>query len=131
MHQERKQLLVFGYGLAVIMIVWSGLFWRKHPAAVWPWLLVVPAVALAAVTRWRLESLKPFYARWMKVAHMIGQVVTTALLTLIFYLVFAPVGIILRMLRKDLLDRAIEPQAPTYWKKKKAVADRDRYTKQF
>lgn len=131
MNKERKNLLVFGYGLAAILTVWSVLFWRKHPDAAWPWALIVLALLLAVVTRWRLEYLKPIYKNWMRVAHIIGQVFAAVLLTVIFYLVFAPTGIILRVLKKDLLDRTLEPQAKSYWKKREADTDRARYTKQY
>ena len=53
-------------------------------------------------------------------------------LALLFYLVFTPVGIILRIARKDFLDRELEPQARSYWiKRKKAEFDKENYKKQF
>ncbi len=131
MDKERKNLMVFGYGLAVILTVWALLLWRKHPAIQWPWALLVLAVGFAAVTFRNIEYLKPVYKHWMRAAHAIGQVITTVLLSVIFYLVFAPVGIILRMLRKDLLDRSLESSAVTYWKKKEEAPEKERYTKQF
>lgn len=130
-NKERKNLLVFGYGLAAIITGWSLLYWRKHPQADWILGPLVLAAGLAVTTFWRLEALKPIYKNWMRVAHMIGQVVTTVILSVIFYLVFTPVAIILRVMSKDLLDRRLELHKESYWQKRAPAAEKIRYTKQF
>ena len=132
MNTEKKNLKVFGYGLSVIL----GLFafkLLKEPdgimAAGW---LVVGAVVFVCLALFRYDLLKPLYRKWMMVAHLIGNVVTAVILCVVFYFVFGMAGIVLRLLRKDLLDRAIEPKRDSYWTKKEAPAfNKVNYTKQF
>lgn len=115
MEQERKQLVVFGYGLAVI----SGIMaWRlsvKGAGNIIVFILIGIACGLAAVTAVDASRLKPFYKKWMAAAHVIGTLVTSVILVIIFYGMFGLIGIVLRLLKKDLLDRRIEPDAASYW----------------
>lgn len=133
MSQEKKQLKVFGYGVAVILGLISLHFWRHHDG----WhiahgILLPGIVAMVFITTVNYRSLKAFYKRWMSVAHFIGSVITAVILSLLFYLVFGIVGIILRVLRKDLLDRKIDPAAGSYWINRDQVAfDPNDYTRQF
>jgi len=76
--------------------------------------------------------LKPIYEKWMKIAHLIGTVISGAILCVVFYCVFTPVGILLRILQRDLLHRKIEKDKSSYWIDKEAeVFDRKRYQQQF
>jgi hypothetical protein len=66
------------------------------------------------------KLLRPLYIIWMSIAAVLGFIMSRIILSLVFYLVFAPVGIILRILKKDLLDRKIEPDKESYWNMRKA-----------
>ena len=119
-----KNLLVFGYGLSLIL-----LFFGMRRGNV---ILVLLGVTMAMLTLWKIRSVEMIYVRWMKVAHVIGAVVTSVLLCVIYYAVFGIAGIILRIFKKDLLDRPFEPEKSTYWQKRQAEPfDKKRYTQQF
>jgi hypothetical protein len=55
------------------------------------------------------------YSLWMRLAFVLAWVNTRLLLLLIFYLVFTPIGIIMRCMGKDLLHRKINASFRTYW----------------
>lgn len=76
--------------------------------------------------------LKPVYKVWMKIAHAIGWFNTRVLLTLIYYVIFTPIGLLARAIGKDLLNTKLEPEATTYWipREKKEVPPED-YERQF
>ncbi len=133
MGQEKKQLTVFGYGVAVILFLVSIHFWRHHDGwHVAHGVLLPGIVAMIVFTAVNYRSLRSLYKRWMSVAHFIGSVITAVILSLLFYLVFGIVGIILRLLRKDLLDRKIDRTVHSYWVNKDQVAfDPNDYTRQF
>lgn len=61
--------------------------------------------------------LKTAYAYWMKLAFVLGWVNTRIILFAIFYLVFTPISIALKLFRIDLLERKIDKSAGSYWKK--------------
>jgi uncharacterized protein involved in cysteine biosynthesis len=54
----------------------------------------------------------------MKLAYVLSWVNTRLLLFLIFYFVFTPIGCILKLLRKDLLEEGISKEGKSYWRKK-------------
>ena len=63
------------------------------------------------------------------VQHAIGWVLTQVLMAAMFYLVFAPVGLVMRwVLRRDPMKRHLDPAASTYWEDHpKPLAGRERY----
>lgn len=60
--------------------------------------------------------LRPLYLGWMGLAFVLGFFMTRVLLTLVFFLVVSPIGLVMRLLGKDLLDKKIDQNASTYWK---------------
>ena len=61
------------------------------------------------------RALKPVYLAWMSVAVVLGFVVSHLILTLFFFLVITPVGLIARAVGKDFLRLKLDRNAPTYW----------------
>ena len=76
--------------------------------------------------------LKPVYICWMSLAFVLGWINTRLILCVMFYLVFTPIGLIMRVFRIDLLDRKIEKNKESYWKdkEKKEFSPLD-YQRQF
>jgi len=64
-----------------------------------------------------------------KVMHVIGDAVTWFLLVLAFYIVITPIGLLMRIMGKDPLDKIIDKKIESYWtnKEKRNV----NYEKQF
>ena len=93
-----------------VLGVWP-LLVRSQPIRMWALilagLLIVPGLIWPA-------TLKPVYRMWMKAGHVLGWVNTRIILAVIFYLVFAPVAVILRLFREDPMRRKLEPKAETY-----------------
>lgn len=132
MTPSKKQLLVFGYGLAAILAFIGVRFWMKHGQPVLPLILLTAAAVTLGLTLLNLEALKVFYRHWMRVVGVIGLIVTTVIFAIIFYFIFGTVGIILRLMRKDLLNRKWEPQKDSYWVERKIlVKDQSSYLQQF
>jgi hypothetical protein len=132
MDKEKKQLVVFGYGLAVILGLVSAHLWRQHGWYSAHLILLPSMIALVLVTSLNYRMLQPLYRQWMKVAHGIGAIITGILLSVLFYLVFGIAGIILRLLRKDLLNERIDRAADSYWiTKNQTHFDKSHYTRQF
>ncbi len=100
--------LVFLVALGVIGgIVWwrggpSGPYWIGAGLVFGLWGLVWPA------------GLKPVYRVWMTLAVILGYFVSRILLSLIYYLVVTPIGLIMRLIGKDLLDLKLKDRE-SYW----------------
>ncbi len=65
-----------------------------------------------------------------KLWYPIGQFITILLFIVTFFLIFAPVGIILRLLKKDILNRNFEQKPLSYWLDR-PVKEQSNYTQQF
>jgi len=59
--------------------------------------------------------LKWIYVGWMTFSLTLGTIVSTVLLTLLFYLVVTPTGLIARAIGKDFLSQKLDPSATSYW----------------
>ena len=63
----------------------------------------------------RLAPKSRAYARWTRFFQGIGSVWTAVLLSIVYVLSVGPIGIGMRLLRKDPLDRALAPE-PSFWR---------------
>ena len=95
----------FGWTFAVIFAL---------IAIFYPWVLAF-AVLMAAVTVIRAELLAPLKRAWMKLGELLHHVVSPVILGLIFFGVFTPVALVMRMIGRDAMCRAWDPAKPTYW----------------
>ena len=106
----RKFGLVFAGGLVVffgVLLPW--LFDKPWPP--WPWV----GAGLFAGTGLALPGLlRPVYYAWMKLGHALGWINTRIILGLVFFVMFAPIALLLRLLGRDPLHRKPDEAAGTY-----------------
>jgi hypothetical protein len=62
----------------------------------------------------------------MSFSFQIGQIIGKVILTLFVFIVVTPLGLLLRLLGKDLLQRKKTPEKATYWQKAKNNRNFDR-----
>ena len=129
---SRKDLnafrLVALYLLPVIAIV---LYTVKHASL--PWCL---GVAGAGVLIWASGFASLKVTRWIYVGLMvvtwpIGFVIGHVVMAVFFFGILTPVGLIFRMMGRDVLNRSYDESATTYWKYHTQSQDRKRYFQQF
>jgi len=73
---------------------------------------------------------RPIYLGWMYAAYPIGWVISHVLLAVAFFSVFAPIGILMRVISRDPLARKFDRSASTYWMPHDPGTDPDRYFRQ-
>jgi hypothetical protein len=100
---------------ALAVLVAAYLAYKAHPA--WPWLLAAAAF-FAGSGLVAVPVLRPVYTVWMKFAHALAWVNTRLLLGVFFYVVMTPVGLLMRLFGKDMLEERLDPSATSYWKKR-------------
>jgi hypothetical protein len=126
----RKEVRKFGFLFGVIGgLLAAYLGYRQNP--LWPWFLgggvLFAALGLIA---WKL--LKPVYILWMKFAYILAWVNTRIILTLFFFLVITPVGVLMRLFGRDFLNERIAKSAKTYWiPREPSPTDKSRYERLF
>jgi hypothetical protein len=111
--KTKSELRKFGLTIGVAFAIFGGLlFWRDKPF--WIYLeFVAAAFILAALLVPGL--LRPVERIWMKVAHILGIVMTHIILTLAYFLVITPIGLIMRLFGRDPMRRKFDRSASSYW----------------
>ena len=104
---------------------------KLYPLSV-SYIFTAASIGLALCALFFPMILLPLFNFWIKVAHIIGKFNTQVLLLMVFILFFVPVGIILRILKKDSMKRQTLP-VNSYWGKYEltGLKDRSHYEKQF
>jgi hypothetical protein len=111
--KSTKHLRKFGLTMAVAFGLFAALFWWRDRS--W-WVYVGGVAALFGVFGLLAPRLLgPVERGWMKVAELLGAVMTRVVLTVGFLIAVTPVGLFMRMRGKDLLKLKFEPEADTYW----------------
>ncbi len=128
---EKKHIRTFGFGLTGLLSAIACLqLYKGHYGNVKYYFIasfVVLCVSFAAPI-----GLKPVYIPMMFAARVLGWFNTRVLLGIIFFLVFSPIGLFLRLIRKDLLERKIGKSCESYWcKRDNSAVEFDRYKQQF
>src|SRR4051794_28465271 len=93
----RKFGLLVGGVFGLVAAWW---WWRGKPYASYALIPAVPLLLLGLV--WP-RGLKWPYLAWMSMALVLGMVVSTILLTIFYYVVVTPVGLLARLVGKDFL----------------------------
>jgi hypothetical protein len=81
---------------------------------------------------WMVPPLKkPLYLGWIYLAFPIGWSVSLLLMAVVYYGMFMPVGLFMRLLGRDALQRKLDPDAKSYWVPHVQQTDTSRYFQQF
>lgn len=128
--KKPKPLFILNF-LPPVVLIAIGLrhFVKQGPDAgtVIPVLLGIFALYLALFNRPLLQRVLGLLTKlWVPV----GRCIALFLLAATFYLVFMPVGLLLRLIQKDVLNKKFKVNRPSYWKDR-PPRDNNDYTLQF
>ncbi|OGX12065.1 MAG: hypothetical protein A2351_06680 [Omnitrophica bacterium RIFOXYB12_FULL_50_7] len=109
-----KKLREFGLVVGGVLCALGILLWWRGRGT-YPYFFL-PGITLVITGAVSPIVLKPLQKIWMTLAILMGWVMTRVLLSILFYLAITPLGLILRLTGKDLLDQKLEPKKQSYWK---------------
>jgi hypothetical protein len=120
MEQQVQQPRKFGVGVGSVLLLFATIaYWRGH--LILAPILAVPGGLLALGGLFFPTLLVPVERRWMAGATVIGNFNTRVLLTVAYYTLITPMGLVFRLLGRDPLDR--HPQTgDSYWTRRSPVA---------
>lgn len=127
---DKQELRKFGLVLAAGLVLIFGLFlpWlAENPWPRWPWIAAAVFTGTALVLP---QILKPLFRLWMKIGHVLGWINTRIILGTIFFVLFAPIALILRLLGKDFMNRRMDASVTTYRKESEKLP-RERMEKPY
>lgn len=103
----------FGIIFAIFCVIVTGIqLWTSNHFS-WPWAAAAGAFMFAALLTPRL--LHPLNVLWFKFGMLLHHIVTPVVLGLMFFAVFTPIGLWMRIVRKRPLNLRFDHHAKSYW----------------
>ena len=126
---SNKDIRSFGLTMGIILFIISGLlmFYNEEIYQ------VIGIIALTFVGLGLIIPvvLKPLYFVWMTFAAILGWVMTRVILSLVFYLIITPIGLLTKLLGEDFLALK-RGDSDSYWNYRDSAEELNQdYEKQF
>jgi hypothetical protein len=116
--------------IAIIVFVlarWRGAAWSTDVA-----LAIGAGGGLMGLILWTVPQVaRPVYVVWFGVACAVGLVMGNALLTAVYLLLFAPIGMVRRAAGRGGLSKGFDRAATSYWRDAPPQKAVERYYRQF
>ena len=78
------------------------------------------------------NQLRPVFVSWLKIAHHIGKIITTLVLSLAYYFVITPAALIKRIFGGTPLPIKPDRNLSSYWvTRKEAAQPKEQFSKRF
>lgn len=122
----------FAFTLCVAFLVVAAVLWRRHPSSP----PAAPALAAFIVSASLLAAgaliptrLGPVQRAWMRLAHAISRVTTPIVMAVIYYMVLAPVGLVMRAVGYNAVKR--REAGGSFWVLRRPAEQRSDLERQF
>jgi hypothetical protein len=132
-----RQLRQFGACAAIALPILGWLFLGRGDPRAWSeaQLAMYGTLLALAVLAGLLAYARPRTLRWPFVGATLatlptGLVLGELLLLVLFFGIFTPMAILFRLIRRDALQRSLDPSAASYWTAKTQATDAQQYFRQ-
>jgi hypothetical protein len=130
LNPDQRLLRQFGFLCFLLFGLYGSWRLANEPPSV-PTFFLLGAATVGGTLGWfRPQWLRPIFVGWIVLTFPIGWTISNLLLFLLFFGVFTPMGLILRLLGKDPLNLT-KPQRSSYWQDKSQQCDLSRYLRQY
>ncbi|EAZ90409.1 SxtJ family membrane protein [Crocosphaera chwakensis] len=102
--------LITGIFIGLLFGLILPLLWG-HALPLIPWII---AVILGSLGLLIPQSLAPIYQGWMRVAQVLAWVNSRLILGIIFFIIVTPMGLFMKIIKRDPLKRKFEIRLETY-----------------
>jgi Saxitoxin biosynthesis operon protein SxtJ len=108
-----RDLRKFGLMVGGAFVLIGLLFLLRHKSS-YPFFIGGGAILIIFGATWP-RALKHIYIGWMALAFTLGFIMSNVILTLFFFLLVMPIGLLARLFGKDFLALRWDKQATSYW----------------
>ncbi len=130
MKTDKRELKKFGIILVFLFFLFSLLNLYKQNLIIFKWSISISIFILITSIMIPI-AIYPIFVIISTAGKIIGWINTQIILGLVFYIIFTPVSLVLKILRKDLLDKKINKSKTTYWNKINKEMDSENFEKQY
>jgi len=108
------------HDLKMFAIIWSAIFvvvgvvplLKGQDIRVWA---IVVAMVFSIIAFTKPQILTPFYKVWMKFGEFMGRIMSKIIMFILYFGIFTPVAIFLKIIGKDLLNKKVDKSQKSYW----------------
>jgi hypothetical protein len=115
-----RELREFGVTIGAILIVFADVAMFRGKAF-GPYILGI-GIVFALLGLMSPAVLKPFQKMWMGLGIVLGFFVSRIILSIIFFGIITPIGLLMKLFGKDILDERIEKSKVSYWHQRPVAA---------
>tara|TARA_B100001250_G_scaffold398865_1_gene407626 strand:+ start:201 stop:614 length:414 start_codon:yes stop_codon:yes gene_type:complete len=127
---NKKALKSFGNTIGIIFLLVAGFLFFKEKESFIIFIYIAGVFIGSGIIIPII--LKPIYLVWMVLAVILGWIMTRIILSLLFYVIITPIGLLLRFFGKDLLGLKIQVAQRSYWNKRDSKIEKNQdYKKQY
>jgi hypothetical protein len=126
----RRELRMFSLSALASFGILAGLAYGKTgaPAAA---IIITVGLLIGVIGCAAPAAIRPVYLGWMGAVFPIAWLMSHAILAVVFYFVFTPVGLLMRALGRDPMKRSFDRAAKTYWLARPSDESVGRYFRQY
>ena len=126
---DKRDLRNFGIIIGIILMIIAGyLFWKEKESFQ---IILTIGIVLCLLGLAIPVMLKPIYWIWMVFATILGWIMTRVILSLLFFLIITPTGLVFRIMGKQFIELKWNKSKETYWNYRLGNTERSNYEKQF
>ncbi|TDA69586.1 hypothetical protein E0765_00380 [Sulfuricurvum sp. IAE1] len=113
MNRKNSELKKFSLLLSLVLFG-TGIYTFTASSSTYPYFFAF-SIIFTAIAYTKPGLLSPLYSGWMRIGHIMGTVSSKIILAILFYGVFTPIAIILKIRGKDLLNKKFDRNEASYW----------------
>ena len=119
----------FGYFFTFIFLIASIYFFFKE-INIGFYILGTCSIVFFLVTLFKAQILRPLNKLWMTFGLVLGIIVSPVVMGLIFFVIFVPIGVLMRLFRRDELSLSFKKKS-SYWTKRNDDVHSNSFRSQF
>ncbi len=128
---SKKSLVKFAYTVGGIFTLLSVFLILKNNVSVIAVITGTAGVFLLTGGLLFPLKLRNIYKYWMTIAVLLGWFVSKIILTVLFYFVLMPIGLLAKVFGKQFMNLKFKDGADSYWIKKDNINNKINYEKMF
>jgi hypothetical protein len=119
----------FGYFFSVVFGV-AAMYFFAIDSLIWSAVFGVLAVLFVLITVAKADLLLPLNKLWMRFGLLLGMIISPIVLGLIFFALFTPIAIMMRLFGRDELRLKVKEQR-SHWLQRKTEINSESFLNQF
>lgn len=120
----------FGFFFTLVFFI-AWIYFYRSSSIIISYFLLSTSLLFITVTLLKPKLLLPLNRLWMQFGFLLGIIISPIVLGIIFFLLFTPMGFIMRLFSRDELSLKLI-KSKTFWKiKKNEITQKDGFKHQF